>query len=55
MKPDVIYEVPEDIWKDFQRVSRGNGPLHEWWKYVRIAIQNGAQVVMFADSWKPRY
>jgi hypothetical protein len=52
---DTIYQVPEDIWKDFQRITRGNGPLHEWWKYVSKAIEMRTAAMMYAESWRARY
>lgn len=55
MKTETIYEVPNEIWKDFQRIAAGKGPLHEWWKYVRMVIEKREASVMYLDSWKARY
>lgn len=55
MAVEIIHKVDDETWKDFQRIAAGKGPLHEWWKYVRMVIEKREASIMYLDSWKARY
>lgn len=55
MAVEIIHKVDEDVWKDFQRISAGKGPLDEWWRVVKIALEKRTASIMYLDSWKARY